>query len=143
LTLLYGHATDALRAADVALVASGTATLEAALAGCPHVIFYRVSALTARIVGRKLLLPWVGLPNVLAGRFVVPELLQDHATAGNLAQAAQNLFDDPITRQRTEMVFAAMTDALARDTGGLAADAVLGELDRALGVAVQSRSRAA
>jgi lipid-A-disaccharide synthase len=143
LTLLYGHATDALRAADVALVASGTATLEAALAGCPHVIFYRVSALTARIVGRKLLLPWVGLPNVLAGRFVVPELLQDHATAGNLAQAAQNLFDDPITRQRTEMLFAAMTDALARDTGGLAADAVLGELDRALGVAVQSRSRAA
>ena len=77
LTLLYGHAGDALRAADVALVASGTATLEAALARCPHVIFYRVSALTARIVGRKLLLPWVGLPNVLAGRFVVPELLQD------------------------------------------------------------------
>jgi lipid-A-disaccharide synthase len=61
LTLLYGHATDALRAADVALVASGTATLEAALAGCPHVIFYRLNALTARIVRRRLLLPWVGL----------------------------------------------------------------------------------
>ena len=106
-------------------------------------IFYRVSALTAHIVGRKLLLPWVGLPNVLAGRFVVPELLQDHATAGNLAQAAQNLFDDPITRQRTEMLFAAMSDALARDTGGLAADAVLGELDHALGTAAQRRSRAA
>ena len=50
LTLLYGHATDALRAADVALVASGTATLEAALARCPHVIFYRVNPLTASIV---------------------------------------------------------------------------------------------
>ena len=80
ITLLYGHAEDALRAADVGIVASGTATLEAALARCPHVIFYRVSALTARIVMRKLLLPYVGLPNVLAGGFVVPEFLQDDAT---------------------------------------------------------------
>jgi lipid-A-disaccharide synthase len=142
LTLLYGHAGDALRAADVALVASGTATLEAALAGCPHVIFYRVSTLTARIVGRKLLLPFVGLPNVLAGRFVVPELLQDHATPGNLAQAALNLFDDTITRHRTEMLFAKMSGALAMDTGGLAADAVLDELDRAIG-APGRRERAA
>ena len=87
LTLLYGHATDALRAADVALVASGTATLEAALARCPHVIFYRLNALTARIVRRRLLLPWVGLPNILAGKFVVPEMLQEDATAENLARS--------------------------------------------------------
>ena len=132
LTVLYGHAGEALRAADVALVASGTATLEAALARCPHVIFYRVSALTAQIVRRKLLLPWVGLPNVLAGRFVVPELLQDDATAGNLAQAALNLFDDTVTRRRIETLFGRMSDALAVDTGALAADAVLAELDRAL-----------
>ena len=66
---------------------------------------------------RKLLLPCVGLPNVLAGRFVVPELLQDHATPGNLAQAALNLFDDTITRHRLEMLFAKMSDALAMDTG--------------------------
>jgi lipid-A-disaccharide synthase len=130
LTVLYGHAGDALRAADVALVASGTATLQAALARCPHVIFYRVSALTARIVRRRLLVPWVGLPNVLAGRFVVPELLQDDATPGNLAQAAQNLFDDTVTRRRIETLFGAMRDALALDTGAVAADAVLGELDR-------------
>ena len=132
LTVLYGHAGDALRAADVALVASGTATLEAALARCPHVIYYRVSALTARIVRRKLLLPWVGLPNVLAGRFVVPELLQDDATAGNLAQAALNLFDDTVTRRRIETVFGRLGAALAVDTGALAADAVLAELDHAL-----------
>ena len=131
LMLLYGHAGDALRAADVALVASGTATLEAALARCPLVIFYRVSALTAHIVRRKLLLPWVGLPNVLAGRFVVPELLQDDATPGNLAQAALNLFDDTVTRRRIETVFGRMGDALALDTGGLAADAVLAELGNA------------
>jgi lipid-A-disaccharide synthase len=132
LAILYGHAGDALRAADVALVASGTATLEAALARCPHVIFYRVSALTARIVQRKLLLPWVGLPNVLAGRFVVPELLQDDATPDNLAQATLNLFDDTVTRRRIETLFGRFASALAVDTGALAADAVLAELERAL-----------
>jgi lipid-A-disaccharide synthase len=140
LTVLYGHAGNALRAADVALVASGTATLEAALARCPHVIFYRVSALTARIVRRKLLVPWVGLPNVLAGRFVVPELLQDDATPGNLAQAALNLFDDTVTRRRIEAVFGHMGEALSVDTGALAADAVLAELDHATG-ADGARSR--
>ena len=132
LTVLYGHAGDALRAADVALVASGTAALEAALARCPHVIFYRVSALTARIVRRKLLVPWVGLPNVLAGRFVVPELLQNDATPGNLAQAALNLFDDTVTRRRIETLFGEMGKALAVDTGAIAADAVVAELDQAL-----------
>jgi lipid-A-disaccharide synthase len=134
LTLLYGHATDALRAADVALVASGTATLEAALARCPHVIFYRLHALTARIVGRRMLLPWVGLPNILAGKFVVPELLQDEATAENLVQAAANLYDDTVTRRRLEAVFAGFAASLAVDTGALAADAVMAEL-RAAGVA--------
>ena len=128
LTMLYGHAGDALRASDIALVASGTATLEAALARCPHVIFYRVSAFTASIVRRKLLVPWVGLPNVLAGRFVVPELLQDDATPGNLAQAMLNLFDDTVTRRRIEALFGEMRDALALDTGAIAADAVLAEL---------------
>ena len=140
LTVLYGHAGDALRAADVALVASGTATLEAALARCPHVIFYRVSALTARIVRRKLLVPWVGLPNVLAGRFVVPELLQDDATAGNLAQAALNLFDDTVIRRRIETLFGRMGEKLALDTGELAADAVLTELDRALATRAAQRT---
>jgi len=131
ITLLYGHAEDALRAADVGIVASGTATLEAALARCPHVIFYRVSALTGRIVGRRLLLPYVGLPNVLAGSFVVPEFLQDDATPANLAQAALNLFDDTVTRRRLEALFAGFAEALSVDTGTLAATAVLAELQLA------------
>ncbi len=134
LTVLYGHATDALRAADVGVVASGTATLEAALAGCPHVIFYRVTALTAYLVSRRLLMPWVGLPNVLAGRFVVPELLQDAATAENLAQAALNLYDDTVTRRRLETLFEGFAQTLRADTGGLAAEAVAAEL-RAAGIA--------
>jgi lipid-A-disaccharide synthase len=128
LTLLYGHAQDALRAADVAVVASGTATLEAALARCPHVIFYRVSRLTAWMVARKLLLPYVGLPNVLAGRFVVPEFLQTQATALNLGQAALNLFDDTVTRRRLEALFAGFARELRADTGALAGDAVVQEL---------------
>lgn len=131
LTLLYGHATDALRAADVALVASGTATLEAALARCPHVIFYKVARFTAWIVRRKLLLPYVGLPNVLAGQFVVPELIQEDATPANLAQAALNLFDDTVTRRRLEALFAEFARELSVDTGALAGDAVAGELGQA------------
>ena len=133
LTILYGHASDALRAADIGLVASGTATLEAAFARCPHVIFYQMAPLTVRIIARKFLLPYVGLPNILAGRFVVPELLQDSATVTNLAQAALNLFDDTVTRRRLEALFAGMSRAMAVDTGALAADAVIAEL-RAAGV---------
>jgi len=128
LTLLYGHATDALRAADVGVVASGTATLEAALARCPHVIFYRVSAVTAGIIRRRILVPWVGLPNVLAGKFVVPELLQEEATVENLAQAALNLYDDTVTRRRLEALFAQFGRTLCADTGPLAAEAVALEL---------------
>jgi lipid-A-disaccharide synthase len=128
LTILYGHADQALRAADVGLVASGTATLEAAMARCPHLIFYRVKPLTARIVARKLLLPYVGLPNVLAGGFVVPEFLQSGATAANLARAAVNLFDDTITRRRLEALFTGMARSLVADTATIVGDAVLVEL---------------
>ena len=133
LTILYGHATDALRAADVALVASGTATLEAALARCPHVIYYRMNPVSAFIVRHRILLPYVGLPNILAGRFVVPELLQEEATVENLAQAVGNLYDDTVTRRRMEALFGGFGASLAMDTGRLAADAVTTEL-RAAGV---------
>jgi lipid-A-disaccharide synthase len=133
LTILYGHATDALRAADVALVASGTATLEAALARCPHVIYYRINPVSAFIVRHKLLLPYVGLPNILAGRFVVPELLQEDATVENLVQAVGNLYDDTVTRRRQEALFAGFAASLRVDTGALAAEAVATEL-RAAGV---------
>ena len=129
--LLYGHADQALRAADVGIVASGTATLEAAMSRCPHVVFYRVNPLTANIVRRKLLLPYVGLPNILAGRFVVAEFLQDEATDANLARAALNLYDDTVTRRRLEALFAGMARSLRADTAALAAEAVAAELRQA------------
>jgi len=100
LTILFGHARLAMQAADCALVASGTATLEGALARCPMVITYRVPALTYRLMMRKPLLPYVGLPNILAGEFIVPELLQDHATPENLEQALVNWLDHKVARER-------------------------------------------
>jgi len=134
LKLLYGHASDALRAADVGIVASGTATLEAAMARCPHLVFYKVHPVTAEIVKRKLLLPFVGLPNILAGRFVAPEFLQWEATVDNLSRAALNLYDDVVTRRRTEALFASLADSLMADGATIAAEAVVAEL-RTAGVA--------
>jgi lipid-A-disaccharide synthase len=100
LTILFGHARFALQAADCALIASGTATLEGALARCPMVITYKVPALTYRLMMRNALLPYVGLPNILAGEFIVPELLQDHATPENLEQALANWLDHKAARER-------------------------------------------
>lgn len=100
--ILFGHASLALAAADVALVASGTATLEAAMLRCPHVIAYRMSPTTYRIMKRKGYLPYVGLPNILADEWLVPELLQDDATPENLARALGNWLKhrDAATRLR-------------------------------------------
>ena len=108
LTILFGHARLALQAADCALVASGTATLEGALARCPMVITYRVPALTYRLMMRKALVPWVGLPNILAGEFIVPELLQEHATPENLEQALGNWLDHKTARANLLARYAAI-----------------------------------
>ncbi len=113
ITVLFGHARLALQAADVALVASGTATLEAALARCPMVITYRVPALTYRLMWRKAVLPYVGLPNILAGEFIVPELLQNDATPANLAQALGNWLDSRTARERLMERFERLHAALA------------------------------
>ncbi len=114
ITILFGHARLALHAAEVALVASGTAALEAALARCPMVITYRLNKLTYWLVKRKLLLPYVGLPNVLAGEFIVPELLQEQATPGNLAQAVGNWLDNHGARERLRERFARLHAGLAK-----------------------------
>ena len=111
--VLFGHARLALHAAEAAIVASGTATLEAALARCPMVITYRLSPLTYRLVMRKALLPYFGLPNILAGEFIVPELLQDDATPANLAQALGNWLDNKAARDRLRERFAQLHESLA------------------------------
>ena len=124
LTILFGHARLALTAADVGLVASGTATLEAALARCPMVITYRVPGLTYRLMMRKALLPWVGLPNVLAGEFIVPELLQENATAENLEQALGNWLDHKGARVRLEARYREIHASLRQGNDERVADAL-------------------
>jgi lipid-A-disaccharide synthase len=125
LTLLFGHSHDAMAAANIVLVASGTATLEAALLKRPMVITYRMSPLTYRLMWPRRYLPYVGLPNILAGRFVVPELLQDEATPFNLAQALANLAEDKQTCARLERLFASMHEQLRQNTAERAAAAIV------------------
>src|SRR5690606_34399412 len=85
--MLFGHAHDAMTAADGVLVTSGTATLEAALLKRPMVIAYRLAPFSHFLMKRMGYLPYVGLPNILAGRFVVPEFIQHEATPEKLAEA--------------------------------------------------------
>ncbi|HUY02601.1 MAG TPA: lipid-A-disaccharide synthase [Rhodocyclaceae bacterium] len=125
LTLLFGHAHDAMAAADAVLVASGTATLEAALYKKPMVIAYQMSPWSWRLMRRMRLQPWVGLPNILAGRFVVPEFLQDEATPDNLAQALGNLVADPVVGPRLFRLFSELHRQLRQNTAERAAAAIL------------------
>ena len=123
--LLFGHAQDALGAADVSLVASGTATLEAALIKRPMVITYKIAKFSYWLMKRMAYLPYVGLPNVLAGRFVVPEILQDEATPERLAEELVKLYGD---KENAEAVADAFTDIhlqLRQNTADKAARAVI------------------
>lgn len=126
--VVEGQSHAVLAACDVTLIASGTATLEAALFKRPMVIAYRMSALSWALMRTKRLQPWVGLPNILCQSFVVPELLQDEATAPSLAQAVMSWLQSVQTGDQRvrhlEQVFANLHDELKQDTGQLAAQAV-------------------
>lgn len=124
LRILFGHAHDALQAADVALIASGTATLEALLLGCPHVITYRVPWLTYQIMKRQAYLPWVGLPNILANRSIVPELLQEAAEPNRIADTLMDLLADVKAREAMQAAFTEIRGSLRRDTPRLIAEAL-------------------
>ena len=128
--LTAGRSHDCLEACDVVLVASGTATLEAALYKRPMVISYRSPWLSAWIIRRKGYIPYVGLPNIMAGEFVVPELLQEAATPEALARAVLDQLNDPERRAQLTERFTTMHHALKRDTSRLAADAILAEARR-------------
>ena len=125
LTLLFGHARDALAACDVALAASGTVTLEAALSHRALVIAYRVAPLSATIARWLVRVPHIGLPNILCGEAVAPEFLQDDATPENLAQAVANLLADEPVRRRIEHRFERLHQELRCDATERAADALL------------------
>jgi len=124
-TVVAGQSHAVLAACDVTLIASGTATLEAALFKRPMVIAYRMGALSWQIMRRKRLQPWVGLPNILSGEFVVPELLQDDATPQALSREVLAWLDAPAVKiAQLERRFTALHRELLRDTPKLAAHAI-------------------
>jgi lipid-A-disaccharide synthase len=128
LQILDGQSHAALTACDVTLIASGTATLEAALFKRPMVIAYNMNWLSWQIMRRKKLQPWVGLPNILCQNFVVPELLQDAATPQALAAALLQWVDAkyaaPEKIATLERRFTALHAELQRDTSQLASNAI-------------------
>jgi lipid-A-disaccharide synthase len=128
LQIVSGQSHTALAACDVTLIASGTATLEAALFKRPMVIAYNMNWVSWQIMQRKKLQPWVGLPNILCGEFVVPELLQDAATPQALADAVLQWVDtkaqEPAKMAALEQRFTRLHAELQRDTSKLATDAI-------------------
>lgn len=127
LKLVDGRSHEVLAACDAVLIASGTATLEALLFKRPMVVAYRVAPLTYRILKRLVKSPYISLPNLLAGRFLVPELIQEAATPDALAEAVSPLLDDG--QVQTEG-FDAIHRALRRGASERAAEAVLQLLER-------------
>jgi lipid-A-disaccharide synthase len=126
--IVEGQSHAVLAACDVTLIASGTATLEAALFKRPMVIAYNMNWISWQIMRRKQLQPWVGLPNILCGEFVVPELLQGAATPTALAAAVIDWLDaavsEPEKIRKVQDKFSALHVELRRDTAQLATDAI-------------------
>jgi len=122
--LLDGRSHEALAACDVTLVASGTATLEAALFKRPMVIAYNMHALSWQMMKRMKYQPWVGLPNILLNDFAVPEFLQDNATPVKLAHAALRWLDDPAGCLALSRRFETLHRELRRNTAQAATDAI-------------------
>ena len=126
--MLFGHAHDAMKASDAVLVASGTATLEAALLKRPMAIAYKMASFSYRLMRRMGYLPYVGLPNILAGKFVVPEFIQDDATPENMAQALLNFYSDKRTCALIADEFLDSHLQLKQNTAEKAARAVIDSL---------------
>ncbi len=124
LALVQGHSRVAMAAADVVLLASGTATLEAMLLKRPMVVAYRVAPVTAWIARRLLTVSHFALPNLLAGREVVPEFIQEAATVANLGPAVLRWLSDAIAREALTAEFDALHVRLRRDASQQAAAAI-------------------
>jgi lipid-A-disaccharide synthase len=124
ITLLDGRSHEALGACDVTLIASGTATLEAALFKRPMVITYRMAWLNWQRMRRMSYQPWFGLPNILNREFVVPELIQDRATPQELARETLAWLDNAPRAETLARRFTDLHLALRQDTARKAADAI-------------------
>ena len=128
--VIAGQSHQALAAADAVLVASGTASLEVALFKKPMVIAYKMMRASWHVLRHMGYQPWIGLPNILAQEFLVPELLQDAATPQALADALWQQLQDGAHRERLQRRFTEMHHSLLRDTAGESARAVLQLIDQ-------------
>ncbi len=126
--LLDGQSREAMAAADVVLMASGTATLEGMLLKKPMVVSYKLSAITAYFVRKMLKQPFVALPNLLAGKELAPEILQEAATPENLANAVLHFLQDTSATQNMQSEFLALHHELRRDADQASAQAIIGLL---------------
>lgn len=124
LTVVRGRSREVMAAADVVLLASGTATLEAMLLKKPMVVGYRLSNFSFAVLSRLVKVPWVSLPNLLAGEELVPELLQQDATPEKLAAAVQERLDNSKERERLKEAFTGLHHVLRRNADERAAEAV-------------------
>lgn len=122
--IMDGQSHAMLAACDLALIASGTATLEAALFKRPMVIAYKVNWLSYRLMWPQHLQPWIGLPNILCGEFAVPELLQQAANPHSLAAALLEWLEAPARMAAVQEKFKALHLQLQRDTATLATHAI-------------------
>jgi len=123
--VIRGQARTALAAADAGLVASGTATLEAMLSKCPSIMAYRVNPVTAMLVRRSLSIDFFAMPNLMAGEMVMPEFVQDDATADHITPVISSLLESPDSRTEISERFGSLHQALKRNADQQAARAAL------------------
>jgi lipid-A-disaccharide synthase len=114
--LLVGHASDAINAADLVIVASGTATLETALYKKPMIVIYKMSSISWQILKRMRYLPFVSLPNILLNKFIVPELLQSDATSDNISSKAIEILKNAPYRKNLLIQFSKIHHQLKQNT---------------------------
>ncbi|HTF98031.1 MAG TPA: lipid-A-disaccharide synthase [Cellvibrio sp.] len=128
--LIHGHSHEAMAAANVVLLASGTVTLEALLLKKPMVVAYKLAPLSHLILSWLIKSPWISLPNLLAQKMLVPELIQDKATPEALSNAVMNYFENPEESQSLSDTFALMHNELKRNASARAADAIVKLINR-------------
>ncbi len=126
--ILFGHAHDAMEAADMVILASGTATLEAALLKRPMIITYKMPALSWQILKRMRYQPYVGLPNILADKWLVPELLQKEATPEKLTEKSIEILENKEGLEKLHDEYLQIHYSLKQDSAEKAAQAVLSYL---------------
>ena len=115
--IVVGQSHEVLRAAQVAVVASGTATLEAGLIGTPMVIVYKANVMTAFFARRLIQVPYIGLVNIVAGKQIVPELVQHEAEPHSIAEHALAYLNDGETRRQVSRDFARVREMLGPGGG--------------------------